>query len=355
MKHLAVVLLIFGLCVVPAAAVQAQPFPITDVRALGMGGAFVAAGEGIGAVQYNPALLGKDSTAGIVLPEAVARIEDHIGLVDIIEDLNDVGFTDPEALPLLDKLRQGGALDAQASGSAGAGFEVFGIAAGVTYSQVIYGSAAPDNISTALADLPSNAYNNLHYSAVEMKQLIFTGAKSFGNILVGANLRTIDATTYDGSEWLFADPGTDLSDITEGSESDESAVAIDAGAVMSVTPLLDLGIVVRDLNGPELGAWELEPRYRVGAALKLPAVTVAADYDITEDDAMGAEYRDWALGAEVDMWAIALRGGVSKNTGLSGSPTLIHLGLGLGFLDLGAAYAEGGDYYMAGLNLALGF
>jgi hypothetical protein len=32
------------------------------VRALGMGGAFVAAGEGIGAVQHNPALLGENTT-----------------------------------------------------------------------------------------------------------------------------------------------------------------------------------------------------------------------------------------------------------------------------------------------------
>jgi hypothetical protein len=100
---------------------------------------------------------------------------------------------------------------------------------------------------------------------------------------------------------------------------------------------------------------ELDPRYRIGAALHLPAITVAGDYDISEDDSGGTNYQEWALGAEFDVWAIALRAGLSNNSGLSGAPTLIHLGVGLGFLDLGAAYAEDGDYYMAGVNLSLGF
>ena len=68
-----------------------------------------------------------------------------------------------------------------------------------------------------------------------------------------------------------------------------------------------------------------------------------------------AEYQEWAIGAEFDVWAVALRAGISNNTSLSGSPTMIHLGAGLGFLDLGVAYAEEGDYYMARVNLGLGF
>jgi hypothetical protein len=354
MKHLTVAFLIFGLCVLLSATGFAQPFPITDVRALGMGGAFVAAGEGIGAVQYNPALLGEDSTAGVVFPEVVLRIEDHINLADLIDRLNELGPTS-EAVTILEELDQGDGLDAQASGAVGAGFGVFGISAGVTYSQVIFGAAYPVNISTNPADLPDDNYNRLQYGAVEARQIILTGAKSFGGITVGANLRNIDATTYNNSEWLFEDPGIDIGDMTEGAESDESAVAVDAGAVLNLAPILDVGIVAKDVNGPELGDWKFEPRYRIGVALKFPVLTVAADYDVTEDDVFGTEYKDWALGAEVDMWTIALRGGVSKNLGLSGSPTLIHLGVGLGFLDIAAAYAEEGEYYMAGVNLALGF
>lgn len=355
MKRITVLSVVVLVVLAFVSAAWALPFPVTDVRALGMGGAFVAAGEGIGAVQYNPALLAKDSTVGIVLPEVVARIEDHIGLADLIDDLNDSAQTTTGALAILARLDEGGALDVQASGSVGAGFGLLGLSAGVTYSQLIYGTAFPSNISTDPGDLGNNSFNQLEYGAIEAKQIILTGAKSFGNITVGGNLRNIDATSYQDSEWLFDDPGTGIGDITDGIEDSESATAIDVGAVIELTPLLDVGIVAKDVNSPDLGLLELDPRYRIGAALNLPMITVAADYDITEDDAGGTKYQDWALGAEFDVWAIALRAGLSNNSGLSGAPTLIHLGVGLGFLDLGAAYADEGDYYMAGVNLSLGF
>jgi len=357
MKRISVFSIVTLVILAFVSAAWALPFPITDVRALGMGGAFVAAGEGIGAVQYNPALLAKDATVGVVGPEAVARIEDHIGLADLIDDLNNLSLPadTTQAISILNKLRQGGALDVQAGGSVGAGFGLFGISAGVTYSQMIYGTASPSLISTNPATLTDPGVNQLQYGAVETRQIILSGAKSLGNIIVGANLRNIDATTYDDSIWLFNDPGTGVGDVTEGSGTSESATAIDVGAVMGLTPLIDFGIVAKDINGPEIGILELDPRYRVGAALYLPMITVAADYDLTEDDAGGTDYQDWAIGAEFDVWAIALRAGLSSNSGLSGAPTLIHLGAGFGFLDIGAAYAEKGDYYMAGGNLSLGF
>jgi hypothetical protein len=355
MKRVPVLFAVIVLLLAFVSAAWALPFPITDVRALGMGGAFVAAGEGIGAVQYNPALLAKDSTVGIALPEVVARVEDHIGIADLIDDLNAPSQTTTGELAILTQLKEGGALDIQASASAGAGFGLFGISAGVTYSQLIYGTVQPSDISTDPGELLNQSSNRLFYGAVEAKQIILSGAKSFGNIIVGANLRNIDATTYEDSQWLFDDPDTGIGDVTDNELSDESATSIDVGAVMGVTPLLDVGVVAKDINGPELGALDLDPRYRVGAALYLPMITVAADYDITEDDSGGTKYQDWALGAELDVWAIALRAGLSNNSGLSGAPTLIHLGVGLGFLDIGGAYAEEGDYYMAGVNLNLGF
>ena len=355
MKRITILTIVVLVVLAFASTVWALPFPTTDVRALGMGGAFVAAGEGIGAVQYNPALLAKDSTVGIVVPEVVARIEDHIGLADLIDDLNDPAQTTTGALAILARLDEGGALDVQASGSVGAGFGLFGVSAGVTYSQLIYGTAYPANISTVLGNLVNPAFNQLEYGAIEAKQIIITGAKTFGNITVGGNLRNIDATSYQDSEWLFDDPGTGLGDITDGLEESENATSIDVGAVMELTPMLDVGIVAKDVNSPDLGLLELDPRYRIGAALNLPMLTIAADYDITKDDSGGTDYQDWAVGAEFDVWAIALRAGLSNNAGLSGAPTLIHLGVGLGFLDIGAAYAEDGDYYMAGVNLSLGF
>jgi len=356
MKRLFLFGILLGLSLSTVSGALAQSFPITDVRALGMGGAFVAAGEGIGAVGQNPALLGKNSTIGVVLPEVILRMEDHIGLRDLVDDLNDLGPANPDAIQVLDRLSEGGSLDLQAGGSIGAGFGIFGISAGVTYSRMIYGIAMPANISTDLADLPDDGFNTLQYNAVDAQQLIFTGAKSFGDMVFGANLRPIDATLYRNERWLFDDPEMEIGDFTEGDKSEESATALDLGAFVNLLPMFDIGVVALNVNGPKLGEVEFDPRYRIGAALNLPVLTLAADLDVNETSLEnGADYREWSLGAEFDIWAVALRAGLSRNSSLSGAPTMIHLGLGLGFLDLGAAYAEEGNYYLAGVNLALGF
>jgi hypothetical protein len=356
MKRISVFAVVVLMVLAFVSAAWAIPFPTTDVRALGMGGAFVAAGEGIGAVNYNPALLAKDSTVGVVLPEIVARIEDHIGMVDLIDDLNDPATLSSAtaAANILDKLAQGGETDIMAYGGIGAGFGIFGISGGVTYADLIFGTVFPQNIDAGNLSPAANT-NTLEFRGIEARQLIFTGAKSFGNIIVGANMRKINATTYSDSESLFSDPDIGVGDVTEGTESDESAIAWDIGAVMGLTTIMDVGIVARDVGGTDLGVIEFDPRYRIGAAFYLPTLTIAADYDITEIEETNTAYQEWAIGGEFDVWAIALRAGMSKNQGLSGAPTLVHFGLGLGFLDIGAAYAEDGDYYMAGVNLSLGF
>ena len=362
MKRISILSITAILALAFASAAWATAFPITDVRALGMGGAFVAAGEGIGAVNYNPALLGKGATAGVVLPDAVVRFEDHIGLVDLIDDIDNavsVGDTN-SIIAILNELDEGGATDINAYAGIGAGFGIFGISGGITYASLIYGTAFPANINTDTSGPPGTgltdpANNTLELRGIEARQLIFSGAKSLGNIIVGANMRTINATTYTDSESLFSDPDIGLGDVTDGIESDESVVAWDVGAVMGLTSLMDVGIMARDVGGTDLGVIEFDPRYRVGVAFYLPSLTIAGDYDISEDDVGGTEYQEWAVGGEFDVWAIALRAGISNNPGFSGSPTLLHFGLGLGFMDIGAAYAEEGDYYMAGVNLNLGF
>jgi len=354
MKRLLSAASIFLFLLFTANGAVAEPFPITDVRALGMGGAFVAAGEGIGAVQHNPALLGKNTTVGMVFPEIIARVEDHLGLVDIIDDLNNLGPEDPDASVILEKLESGERLNVQGNASAGLGFGFLGLSAGVSYSRHVYGMALPYNISTA--DLTNEDNNRLEMTAMDSSQIILSGATSLGSMVFGANLRQIDATMYSQDQWLFDDPDTGILDFSEGAETDERATAIDAGLFVNLLPMLDFGIAARDLNGPELGEVEFDPRYRAGVALNLPALTVVADLDVNDASLEGnTEYREWALGAEVDLAFLAIRAGMSKNTGLSGAPTLFHAGMGFGPLDIGAAMADGGDYYMAGLNLAVGF
>ena len=341
------VILAFG------ATAWSLPFPITDVRALGMGGAFVAAGEGIGAINYNPALLGENTTVDVSLPNLNVRLEDNVGLDDLLSDLESLGDASPEARDILLRLEQlDGSADVQAYGGIGVGFSAFGIGMGVTYADLIYGTAFPNITDTTLPTVAGE----LSYVALEARQLILSGAKSFGNVVVGANLRQIDATVFEGSEGIFTDPGIGIGDVTTGTESDETTTALDVGVLFGLVPMVDVGIVARDINSPKLGSIEVDPSYRIGAAINLPMAVVAADVDISENSLEGgSDYQEWAVGGEFDVWAIALRAGLSSNSGLSGAPTLIHLGAGFGFLDIGAAYAEKGDYYMAGVNLSLGF
>jgi hypothetical protein len=358
MKRISVFSVVVLVVLAFVSAAWALPFPITDVRALGMGGAFVAAGEGIGAVQYNPALLGEDTTLEVVIPNLVARVEDQLGLADLIDDLNNLNLPadSTQAIAILNKLDQGGGIDIQASGTIGAAFSAFGIGAGVGYNTMILGNASPLNIDATVAGIADTSKNLLRYDATQFNQLILTGAKGFGNIIVGANLRQLDATVYTDEVSLFSDPDVGIGDVTEGVEQDETATAIDVGVLFGLVPMVDIGIMAKDINGPKLGSIEFEPRYRIGASVSLPMITLAADYDLSDKTVDGAtEYQEWAIGAEFDVWAIALRAGMSNNTSLGGSPTLLHLGAGLGFLDIGVAYAEEGDYYMAGVNLALGF
>ena len=109
MKRIAVLSLAAALVLGLAATAMALPFPITDVRALGMGGAFVAAGEGIGAVQHNPALLGEDTTVSVAL-QGTARLEDHVGLADLLNDLSVLSIANTtdalQAVAILNELDQ---------------------------------------------------------------------------------------------------------------------------------------------------------------------------------------------------------------------------------------------------------
>jgi hypothetical protein len=352
MKRIAVLSLTAALVLGLAASAMALPFPITDVRALGMGGAFVAAGEGIGAVQYNPALLGEQTVVSVVLPNTTGRLEDHAGMIDLIDDYNSVsGATSTlDKIAILNEI-DNETVDLTGNTAIGVGFGAFGLDLGVTYSDLIYGIVSATNV-TATANTQDATIN---FEGIQAKQIILSGSKSIGNVVVGANLRNIDATTYNYTENIADNPDISLSDVTSGSESSESAVAIDMGVLFGLVPMVDIGIVARNFNSPKLGDIEFDPRYRIGAAVNLPTVTIAADFDLTEDDQGGSKYQEWAVGAEFDLWAVALRVGLSNNSSLSGAPTLTHLGLGLGFMDLGFAYAEKGDYYMAGLNFGLGF
>lgn len=347
MKRSLIVILLTLLLLAPAVSALAQPLPVTDARALGMGGAFVAAGSGITAVQYNPALLGEGKLVELSVPEVMVQIEDQGGLIDAVDALAPAGSISQVAA-LSGKLVQ-----LEGNAAAGVGLQAFGIGLGVTYSRLVSGEVMPvvDTI------IPTNTY--LYFAGLETTQLIFTGAKELGPVTLGVNLRQISGTSYATTINAYNNPDIDLDTVTSGGETDVSGTSFDVGAVLPLVPTLDVGLVIRDANEPDLDGVKLERSIRAGAALNLPFILVSADYDISvPEDAQGNENKSWAVGAELDLPILELRGGLSDN-GLDGAPTVTHLGVGLGGelfkLDIGAAYADGGDYYAAGVNLAMKF
>jgi len=288
----------------------------------------------------------------------IVRAEDQGGLIDAIDVLDPNPASYPSTQDWLNAVANldGKTVFLEGDAAAGMSLQVLGIGFGVTYSAQIQGSVMPVIVNVNPGDIPGvQADNYLQFVGLDLRQLIFTGAKELGPVTVGVNLRQINGSSFITTVNIFDDPDIDLDSITTDGESDVSGTSIDLGAVAPLAPTFNVGIMIKDANEPDLNGITMERSIRAGAALDLPFIMVAADYDISvPEDSSGEESKSWALGAELDLPVLDLRIGMSSS-GMDGASTLIHLGLGLTILDVGIAYADEGDTYIAGVNLSLGF
>jgi hypothetical protein len=339
-----------------------------------MGGAYVANGSGVASVNYNPAALREGGAMEILLPNVNLRVDDHIGLEDLVNDLNDpaVASSPTLAINVLNRLDAGGSFDGvgYAGAAVGVNLAIFSYAVG--YSDLIEGSIALTNVDTTPAGVLDPSNNLLSYGALEGQQLVFTGAFDLGGITVGINARQIEATTYTFTQNVFTDPEVSFDALDQGVEADADDTAVDIGVLFDLGPMLRVGAVGRNINEPEFdlaggGKLVLDSRYRAGAAFKVGGLKVSADMDLTEADMDltevesfgGTKYQEFAVGAELKLPVVALRAGLSQNTAESDDPALFHAGLGLNFpvlkIDVGGMIGESGDFYAAGANLTFGF
>src|SRR3990172_9457351 len=108
MKKYGIILLVMAFLLAPAMA-QAVQFSIVGPRALGMGGANVAAVNDSTAVYWNPAALAHFKKVDIRIPVG-AGLHDHIGLKDKWEEVNSIydqinsGSLDPSLPARLDQI-----------------------------------------------------------------------------------------------------------------------------------------------------------------------------------------------------------------------------------------------------------
>lgn len=272
----------------PAAA---QTFEAVGLRAMGMGGAFVAVANDSSATWWNPAGL----ATGPFLDIALARASGESG----------------DALP------------ASRTG-------LWSFSLGTPPLGVSYYRLRITDIRAASPTAPAEAGREDRAAGVGIRSLSVSqfGATVLHTITTGvsagatvkylrgaAHVRDLDAADSTGAISGLLDEGNDLSD-----GDAEGSVDLDVG-VLAAMGAVRVGVTARNLREPSFGGQRLERQVRAGAAFdgeaagKLP-LTASLDVDLRRYAAATGDRRVVAFGGEhwVRPQRVALRGGARFNT-----------------------------------------
>jgi len=389
------------LVIVPAAS-QAEQFAVVGPRALGMGGASVAAVNDSTAVYWNPAALADVRVVDIRIP-AEAGAADHVGLKDTWSKINDINDQvqvahDPAAidetiglLQDLDKPNTG----ADVNASAGLLVSIPIAKSTLAISALGFGYAGLyptiDTLHLGTDPLTPATFVGGNDSAVTGIGIVAKEpAVSFATSLVdklfiGVNAKMIYAETYVNSTTLRSNTFSNFFDDLKNSKTSTNKGSIDAGILYVPAPSFRIGVVGRDLNSPsfpvegvfaekqangsvspvmKLDEIKFDPQCRAGVAwLPFKTFTLAVDYDLTRNKTLIRGYEDQtaAIGLEKTFLSeyINLRIGAYKNTADSSAKTVYTAGLGLRLfalrLDFAGAYDFDKRQAQASVDLALRF
>jgi hypothetical protein len=387
MKKHGIILLVMVFLLAPAMA-QAVQFSIVGPRALGMGGASVAAVNDSTAVYWNPAALADFKKVDIRVPVSAA-IHDHIGLRDTMKKINDINAQvqahDPaainEMITLLNDLNKpdtGADVDASAGLFVSIPFSKSAIAIsalGLGYAG-LFPTIDTVNVNPLFGppvpiDFVGNNNSAVTGIGIVTVEPAVSFATSFGEkLFIGANVKMIQASTYLYSQNIRTGDFSNFISNLNNSETRSNKPAVDAGILFAPIKSLNLGVVGRNLNSPkfplnglaavESGApqgvtilsktgeeLELERQYRAGIAWKpFSHLTVSADYDLSKNKTLTPGFEDQTVAAGVELTLpkeiVSFRGGLYKNTADSNSNVVYTAGLGFRIfavrLDLAGAY-----------------
>ena len=361
MKRRFIILMAVALIMAPALT-QAAQFSVLGPRALGMGGASVAAVNDSTAVYWNPAALADFKKVEIRVPVSAA-VRDHMGLEDTSNRINDiydlVQANDPDAIDEmirlindLDQPNNGTDVDSSLGfmlsipmGNSAIAFSTLGLVYGGIYPTVDTVNVDPNPLNSGFVGGNDTALTGVGIGTVEPT---FTLATSLGEkVFIGANAKMVYASTFVHSEHISANNFDNFVSNLDASQTRSDELSVDAGLLIKPTERFNIGLVGRYLNSPSFpisGYYaeevvpppapggqavdryyrtkeiELAPQVRAGVAWNaFKNVTISADYDITKNESVGIPgYEDQTAAAGVELTLpseiISLRGGLYKNT-----------------------------------------
>jgi len=371
---------------IPALA-QAEPFAVVGPRALGMGGASVAAVNDSTAVYWNPAALAHFRKVDIRIPVS-AGAQDHIGLrdkQDRIKDINarvqlgDLTAADEMKALLndLDKPKSGADIDL--SGGLFISIPIGKSAIALSLSGLGYAGVYPTvdtfNQDTTTPLNPQYIGNNntavTGIGIMATEPAISFATSFWDKVFIGANVKKIYASTYVNSQEISADSFDTFIDEFQESKTESRKDSVDAGILLAPVQSFRLGVVGRDLNSPSFPVQGLfaqknqitgdvaisqasdeikfDPQYRAGLAWQpFKTLTLAADYDLKKNKTLtpGYESQIAAVGLEKTLLSeyFNLRVGANKNLADSDAKTVYTAGLGLRLFALRFDVAGGYDF-----------
>lgn len=385
MKKHGIILLVMAFLLAPAMA-QAVQFSIVGPRALGMGGANVAAVNDSTAVYWNPAALADFKKVDIRVPLSVA-LRDHVGLKDTVDRINEINALVQannsaainETIDLLNHLNKpntGADIDASAGLLVSIPFSKSAIAVsalGLGYAG-LYPTVDTGHLGTNIL-VPGTFVGNNTSTVTGIGIVTAEPAFSFATQLneklcVGANAKMIKANTYLYSQTINSGDFSNFTDNLDNSKTASNKAAVDAGILFAPIKSFNIGVVGRNLNSPKFplvagaGELKLEPQYRAGVAWKpYKNVTFSADGDLSKNKTLTPGFEDQTVAAGVELTLpkeiMSFRGGLYKNTAASDSNVVYTAGVGLRIfalrIDVAGAYDFQEREYQASVDVALRF